>query len=110
VKTKTIKVIIIPDVHGRPFWREVLTNKEDTIVFLGDYSDPYEYAGFTHKDAVRELTDIDESNFIHTQQRNNPILVGSMWCLDCRKVFVLEGDTISYYSELGDKMEFIIVH
>jgi predicted MPP superfamily phosphohydrolase len=241
VKTKSIKVVIIPDVHGRPFWREVLTNKEDTIVFLGDYSDPYEYEGFTHKDAVRELTDIvqfkkdnpervilllgnhdapyihpnfptcrysnelkneyrklftDEPdlfqiaynlrlndidylfthagvnnewfemmspNFVntnhdiaaelnrawketpeifatvgrarggnktpspiwadyeehdafygypdsiqifgHTQQRKNPILVGSMWCLDCRKVFVLEEDTISYYTELGDKME-----
>jgi len=54
-----VKTLIIPDVHGRPFWRKVLTNTDDTIVFLGDYSDPYEYfEGFTHEDAIRELTDI----------------------------------------------------
>ena len=40
------KIIIIPDVHGRTFWKESVynnINKEDThIVFLGDYLDAYE--------------------------------------------------------------------
>jgi len=54
-----MRIIIVPDVHGRPFWRKVLTNKEDTIVFLGDYSDPYEFVeGYTHEEAIYELTDI----------------------------------------------------
>ena len=61
-----MKIIIVPDVHGRPFWRDVLTNKEDTIVFLGDYSDPYWYEEITHEDAVRELTDIVQF------KKNNP--------------------------------------
>jgi len=52
------KAIIIPDVHGRPFWRKVLDNKEDTIIFLGDYSDPYEIEGFTHEDCLKGLADI----------------------------------------------------
>lgn len=43
-------VLIIPDVHGRTFWRPALQNfaKELTegtmhCVFLGDYLDPYEF-------------------------------------------------------------------
>jgi UDP-2,3-diacylglucosamine pyrophosphatase LpxH len=54
------KIIIVPDVHGRTFWRSVLKNKDDTIVFLGDYCDPYLDEGITHKDCIRELTDILE--------------------------------------------------
>ena len=39
------KILIIPDVHGRDFWKEPvkqeLKNNETSIVFLGDYLDPY---------------------------------------------------------------------
>lgn len=39
------EIIIIPDVHGRDFWRDsvikTLTNTSANIVFLGDYTDPY---------------------------------------------------------------------
>lgn len=42
---KSFKYLIIPDVHGRGFWREpVMETLEKTaakIVFLGDYHDPY---------------------------------------------------------------------
>ena len=36
--------IIIPDIHGRDFWRWVVAHRkeEETVVFLGDYLDPYE--------------------------------------------------------------------
>ena len=35
-------MIIIPDIHGRNFWKEAVTGREeDIIVFLGDYLDPY---------------------------------------------------------------------
>lgn len=38
-------MIVIPDVHGRLFWKEaVAAAKEDeTIIFLGDYLDPYSH-------------------------------------------------------------------
>ena len=39
-----MKVLVIPDIHGRKFWREVLANnigQVDKVIFLGDYLDPY---------------------------------------------------------------------
>ena len=51
--------IIIPDVHGRPFWRSaVLGHEEDLIVFLGDYVDPYDWEGILSSAAYEELQDI----------------------------------------------------
>ena len=39
-----MKILCIPDIHGRKFWREAVFNnidKVDKIIFLGDYLDPY---------------------------------------------------------------------
>ena len=38
------KILIIPDLHGREFWREAVKDmdEETRVVFLGDYLDPYE--------------------------------------------------------------------
>ena len=53
------KLIIIPDVHGRPFWRDAVKgHEEDTIVFLGDYLDPYAWEGITSEEAFEGLMDI----------------------------------------------------
>lgn len=52
------RIVIVPDIHGRVFWRDVLENKDDGIIFLGDYSDPYPSEGITHKQAVEQLNDI----------------------------------------------------
>lgn len=38
------KILIIPDVHSRKFWKETISNNIDNVdkvVFLGDYVDPY---------------------------------------------------------------------
>lgn len=47
------KIIIIPDVHGRTFWREPVKKYKNVegvnIVFLGDYLDPYEDIDFIYK-------------------------------------------------------------
>lgn len=37
-------IMVIPDIHGRKFWREAIENnlsKVDKVIFLGDYFDPY---------------------------------------------------------------------
>lgn len=36
-------MIIIPDIHGRTFWKEAVAERkpDETVVFLGDYLDPY---------------------------------------------------------------------
>lgn len=42
---KDIQILLIPDVHGRQFWKqpvmEVLENTNAKIIFLGDYLDVY---------------------------------------------------------------------
>ena len=40
----THKILVIPDVHGRTFWKEPVRKyieSVDKVVFLGDYLDPY---------------------------------------------------------------------
>lgn len=40
-----MKLLIIPDVHGRDFWIEPCSHIDefDKVIFLGDYHDPYLY-------------------------------------------------------------------
>lgn len=51
------QIIIIPDVHGREFWKPIVAkyknNKDVLIVFLGDYLDPYtSIENISHADAL----------------------------------------------------------
>ena len=42
------RILVIPDVHGRTFWKEPVgkyINVVDRVVFLGDYLDPYPTEG-----------------------------------------------------------------
>ena len=53
--------LIIPDIHGRQFWKDAVSQYEDKvekIIFLGDYLDPYDYEGITRKDAIRNFEEI----------------------------------------------------
>ena len=38
-----MKVLVIPDLHCREFWKDAVKDWDDPIVFLGDYVDPYSY-------------------------------------------------------------------
>ena len=52
-------LIIIPDVHGRPFWRyPAVTCRKANFVFLGDYLDPYEHDFINDEKAFEGLLDI----------------------------------------------------
>lgn len=52
-------LVIIPDVHGRSFWREAVSlHPDDEFVFLGDYLDPYAREGITEGEAFAGLLDI----------------------------------------------------
>ena len=53
------KLLIIPDVHGRTFWRKALTTGDyERIVFLGDYVDPYSREGIDTPTAIDILQEI----------------------------------------------------
>lgn len=39
-----MRIMVIPDIHGRKFWRDTISDymdKVEKVVFLGDYLDPY---------------------------------------------------------------------
>lgn len=45
-------LLIIPDVHGRPFWEDIVERYPNShVVFLGDYLDPYPNEGISTEDA-----------------------------------------------------------
>ena len=56
---KDIKLLLIPDVHGRDFWREpVMDNLDKKIVFLGDYVDPFPDENIPADKVISTLTEI----------------------------------------------------
>ena len=61
------KILIIGDVHGRTFWKEACSHKDDfeKIVFLGDYVSPYPYEEISNDEAIgvfREILDFKKEN------------------------------------------------
>jgi hypothetical protein len=54
------EITIIPDVHGRSFWRPAVLDVSlgSKIVFLGDYLDPYPWEGITPEESTRMLREI----------------------------------------------------
>ena len=54
-------MIIIPDVHGRTFWRQAVNDYlgKEHILFLGDYLDPYAYEGITSAGAYKVFHEIN---------------------------------------------------
>lgn len=35
------EILIVPDIHGRTFWKDPCNDWKGQIIFLGDYHDPY---------------------------------------------------------------------
>ena len=58
------RLLVIPDLHGRKFWRETLANnigQIDKVIFLGDYLDPY-------PEEIEENPDLMECNDFYDSQ------------------------------------------
>lgn len=69
-------MIIIPDIHGRTFWKEAIQgHEEEDIVFLGDYLDPYSYEGITPYDALVNFREILQ--FKNSHPDNVTLLLGN---------------------------------
>lgn len=76
---KAEKVLIIPDMHGRTFWKEAVKDREDwRIVFLGDYLDPYPYEDITYRSAIDNFIKI--VNFKKEHNKNVTLLLGNHDC------------------------------
>lgn len=70
-------IILIPDVHGRAFWREAVAGREEErIIFLGDYIDPYTASeGISAGEALEGFGDIIELKKRHPD--NVTLLLGN---------------------------------
>lgn len=57
---KNYDIVVIPDVHGRTFWKHAIPFIENgtNVVFLGDYLDPYSHEGITPKIALGNFKEI----------------------------------------------------
>lgn len=55
-----MKIIVLPDIHGRDFWKSAIGRIDDCdrVVFLGDYFDPYGFEGISVSSAVDNFTEI----------------------------------------------------
>lgn len=54
----TNDVLIVPDVHGRTFWKEPAEAFPGHIVFLGDYTDPYPSEHILPVEALLNMAEI----------------------------------------------------
>lgn len=54
------EVVIVPDVHGRKFWRDTIPYIQNgtPVIFLGDYLDPYSFEGITPEMATDNFLNI----------------------------------------------------
>ena len=72
-------MIILPDIHGRTFWKNAVKGHEnDIIVFLGDYLDPYGHEGISVEDAIANFEDIIQ--FKKDHNKNVILLLGNHDC------------------------------
>lgn len=57
-----MKVLILPDIHGRTFWKLPIENIEEyeKVIFLGDYFDPYDFEHISVQDAIENFKEIIE--------------------------------------------------
>ena len=80
------RILIIPDVHGRDFWKEPvkqeLKNNETSIIFLGDYTDCYPVEWDPNFDYLQHT--VDNFKEIIELKKQNPdritLLLGNHDC------------------------------
>lgn len=69
-------MIIIPDIHGRDFWKEAVKGREsEKIIFLGDYVDPYPAEGIAPEKGMQTLIEVIEFKKKHME--NVVLLLGN---------------------------------
>lgn len=85
------ELIIIPDIHGRDFWKQAVKDGgERHVVFLGDYLDPYGFEGITEQEAwnnFMEIVDFKKANpsRVHLLLGNHDLGYMDMRINDCRR-------------------------
>ncbi len=68
----TTKVLVIPDVHGRGFWKTPCEDWFGKIIFLGDYHDPYGNWVINEPNIEQSRQNFKELVDFVTARRSNP--------------------------------------
>lgn len=65
-------MLIIPDTHGRTFWKEAVESKHENeiVVFLGDYLEPYSNSieNISHEEAYHNFIEIIDYKKKHKEE------------------------------------------
>ncbi len=69
-----MKILIVPDIHGRNFWIEPCQQWQGSIVFLGDYHDPYPFQ-VSREDSLENLGRL--VNFVTSNKDRCTCLMGN---------------------------------
>ena len=64
------KVLVLPDIHGRLFWKEPCEDISgyDKVIFIGDYLDPYGFEEITEESSMDNLRKIIELKKQHPEK------------------------------------------
>ena len=98
-------MIILPDIHGRLFWKNAVKDHEnETIVFLGDYLDPYSHEHISEEDAIANFEEIIQ--FKKDHPKNVFLLLGNHDCgyiwpsvNECRRSWRYKNDIAHMFIE-----------
>ena len=91
-------IILVPDIHCRPFYKDVLSNKVDRIIFLGDYLDPYAYEGYLIEDGIANLEEIID--FKNKNKDRVTLLLGNHDCGYIWPAVCSSRRSSKYYSDI----------
>lgn len=76
METEANRILVIPDVHGRSFWKKAVEETPcEKIVFLGDYMDPYAREGIRDEEALGVFFDV--LNVKKMQEKKVVLLLGN---------------------------------
>lgn len=112
-----MKVLIVPDVHGRSFWEDVLpfvnSDEYNKIIFLGDYLDPYYNDKISGKQAYKTFLKILDLKKAHPDKivlllGNHDLGYLDTNICDCRRIVELDEEI--FYTFLADKQLFDITY
>lgn len=71
-------MIIIPDIHGSGFWKDAVKDKDDDVIFLGDYLDSYPNSAEEEVNLVSIIENLEEIiEYKKSRPSNVTLLLGN---------------------------------
>lgn len=114
---KMSKILIVPDVHGRTFWKYALEHVDEykQVIFLGDYLDPYPHEDISFQQAVDNFKEILEFEQKH---KNVILLIGNHDChyidtafMDCSRLnYRRRNEMYDLYSEHAASFHLVYLY